>query len=73
MKQTIKKQNVAKQGWMMRLATAVGEKMLAWFCQCEMGMSPYDSQLFLFHSGVGYEEAATYHYIAHAKHYEGNI
>lgn len=73
MNETAKKHEVAKQGWLMRLVTAVGEKLFAWLCQSEMGMPPYESQMFMLHSGIGWEEAASYHYIAHAKYYEEQI
>ena len=73
MNEMAKKQEMAKQGWLMRLVTAVGEKLFTWLCQGEMGLSPYESQMFMLHSGIGWEEAATYHYIAQAKHYRENI
>jgi len=73
MNKTSKQQKVVKQGWMMRAITAVGEKLFAWLCQGEMGMSPYESQMFLLHSGIGWEEAASYQFIAHVKHYEEPI
>lgn len=73
MNETMKEQDRVKQGWLMRLVTAVGEKLFAWLCQGEMGMSPYESQMFMLHSGIGWEEAATYQFIAQAKQYEGRV
>lgn len=62
MNEMAKKQEMAKQGLMMRLVTAVGEKLFARLCHGEMGMSPYESQMFMLHGGIGWEEAATYHH-----------
>ena len=49
-----------KQGWMMRLVTAVCEKCLAWICRSEIHMSPVDAHMFLYYSGfsssIGLEE-----------------
>lgn len=73
MNETVKPQEMGKQGWLMRLATAVGEKLFNWPCQHEMGMSPCESQMFMLHSGIGWEESATYHFIAHAKYYQEQI
>ena len=44
-------QTVEKQGWMMRLITAVCEKCLTWICQSEISMSPSDAQTLLYFSG----------------------
>ena len=55
------------------MATAVYKKLFAWLCQCEMGISPYESQLFMVHSGLGCEEAASYYYFANTKQDEEQI
>lgn len=73
MNETIKQQETVSQGWVRRMATAVYKKLFAWLCQCEMGISPYESQLFMVHSGLGCEEAASYYYFANAKQYEEQI
>ena len=73
MNETIKQQETVSQGWVKRMATALYEKLFAWLCQCEMGLSPYESQLFMFHSGLGCEEAASYYYLANTKQYEEQI
>ena len=46
-----------KQGWLMRLATAVAEKMFAGFCTYELGATPYETQMVMYYSGYGWEEA----------------
>ena len=54
-------------------ATSKMGKIFNWLCQCEIGMSPCESRLFMYHSGLGCEEAASYHYFAQMKHYEEQI
>ena len=66
-------QEVKKQGVLKRVGTAVCEAIFNWLCQCEIGMSPCESRLFMYHSGLGCEEAASYHYFAQMKHYEEQI
>lgn len=46
-----------KQGWMMRLVTAVAQKLLAHLCTYQMGMGPCETQMFLHYSGLGMEKA----------------
>ena len=41
-----------KQGWLMRLVTAVTEKLLTQICQSELGLSPLETSRFLYHSGL---------------------
>ncbi|MBK8900776.1 MAG: hypothetical protein IPM53_06330 [Anaerolineaceae bacterium] len=74
MNQTINhKQEVKQQGIFKRLVTAVSAALFNWLCQGEIGLSPYESQLFMYHSGLGCEEATSYYYLADVKHYEEQI
>lgn len=56
-----------KQGWVMRLLTAVGEKLLKWICLCEWGMSPHETRMFMIHSGFGWDEAMGYAFLTRLK------
>jgi hypothetical protein len=58
---------ISKQNLMMRWLKTVGEKLFNWLCQYEMGIASFESQAFLFHSGLGIEEAALYQSFAHTK------
>lgn len=74
MNQTINhKQEVKHQGIFKRLVTAVSAALFNWLCQGEMGLSPYESQLFMIHTGLGCEEAAAYHHHAKMKYFEEQI
>lgn len=46
-----------KQGWLQRLATAVAEKLFAGFCTYEIGAGPYETRMYMYYSGYGWEEA----------------
>ena len=70
---THNQQDGQKQGFFKRIGTAVAEAIFHWLCQCEMGLSPNEAQLFTYHSGLGCEEAASYYYFANAKQYEEPI
>lgn len=67
MNQTKDTQETKNQNRTTRWLTAAGEKLLNWLCQHEMGLSPIESQAFLFHCGLGMEEAALYQSIAQIK------
>lgn len=67
------KQEVKQQGIFKRLVTAVSAVLFNWLCQCELGLSPYESQMFMIHSGLGCEEAASYHHYAQMKYLEEQI
>ena len=62
-----------KQGWMMRVITAVFKKLFDSICANDMGLSPYASQEFFYYSGYGWEEAIMYQSITHSKLYEEEI
>ncbi|MCA9916600.1 MAG: hypothetical protein KC445_01550 [Anaerolineales bacterium] len=66
-------QEIKQTGFFKRIGTAVAEALFNWLCQCEMGLSPNEAQLFTYHSGLGCEEAASYYYFANAKRYEEPI
>ena len=53
MKQIAALPEVEKHGWMIRLMTAVTDKLCALICQSEMGLSPLETSRFLYHSGFG--------------------
>lgn len=65
--ETTKKDMNGKQGWLMRLATAVAEKLFAGFCTYEIGASPYETQLYMVYSGYGWEEAVMAQSLMHLK------
>ena len=67
------KQELVQEGWMMRMATAVCEKLFNSFCASGMGISPYASQDFFYYSGCGWEEARMYQSMVRAKLYEEEI
>lgn len=73
MNEMIDKQESVKQGWMMRIATAVCEKLFNSFCASNMGISPYASQEFFYFSSYGWEEARMYQSIVSTKLYEEDI
>jgi hypothetical protein len=66
-------QKVAKQGWIMRLSTAIDEKLLAWICESEMGISPYGSQQIFTYSGYGWEKVLMYQSLVGAKYEEVSL
>ncbi len=72
-KMTASKQEMAKQRLVMRLVTAVFEKLFNTIGSSDMGISPYASQEFFYYSSYGWEEAYMYQSIIRAKLYEGEI
>jgi hypothetical protein len=62
-----------KQGWMLRLVTAVFEKLFSAICASDMGISPAASQEFFYYSGYGWEEAIMYQSMVRAKLHEEQI
>lgn len=71
MNQTINhKQEVKQPGIFKRLVTAVSEAFFNWLSQCEMSPAPNELQLFMYHSGLGCEEAASYYHFAEMKYFE---
>jgi hypothetical protein len=62
-----------KQGWMMRMVTAVFEKLFHSICESNLGISPAASQEFFYYSGYGWEEAIMYQSMVRAKLYEDGI
>jgi hypothetical protein len=62
-----------KQGWMMRMVTAVFEKLLHGICASDMSISPAAAQHFIYYSGYGWEEAIMYQSIVRAKLYEEEV
>ena len=73
MNETTKQHETVRQGFFKWMATAVAEALFNWLCQCEMGLSPNEAQLFTYHSGLGCEEAASYYYFANRKQVEEPI
>ncbi|MBX3060259.1 MAG: hypothetical protein KF770_27695 [Anaerolineae bacterium] len=73
MNEMMDKQKSVKQGWRIRIATAVFEKLFNTFCTGGMGLSPYASQEFFYYSGCGWEEAWMYQSIVRTKLYEGEF
>ena len=70
---TVDTQEMAKQGWMARLVTAVFEKLFNATGSNDMGISPYASQEFFYCSGYGWEEAIMYQSMVRSKLYEEEI
>ena len=64
-----------KQGWLMRLVTAVTEKLLTQICQSELGLSPLETSRFLYRGGfngcAGAEEAMMVEALTRMKWDEG--
>ena len=60
-------QEMIKQGWMMRLLTAVGEWLFKWICLFEWGMSPYETRMFMIHNGFGWDETMMVETLMRAK------
>lgn len=73
MNELMDKQELVKPGWMMRIATAVCEKLFNSFCASDMGISPYASQEFFCSSSHGWEEARMYQSMVRTKLYEGEF
>lgn len=46
-----------QSGWMVRLLTAVCEKLAHWICMHEIEMSPTEAQMSMWQCGMGAEEA----------------
>jgi len=59
-----------KRGWLMRLVTAVFEKLFVGIGAHQMGMSPYEARLFMYHGRFGGEEAMMYQAIVRMKYAE---
>lgn len=74
---TLNTQEVVQQGWMMRVVTAVFEKLFSaicdFICASDMGISPAAGQEFFYYSGYGWEEAIMYQSMVRAKLYEEEI
>ena len=51
------KQEMEKEGLVKRLLTAAAKKLFAGFCVYEIGLSPYETQLFMNYSSFGWEDA----------------
>ena len=62
-----------KQGWMMKVVTAVFEKLFNATGSSDMGISPAASQEFFHYSGYGWEEAIMYQSMVRAKMFEEEI
>ncbi len=75
MNQTSALPETEKQGWLMRLVTAVTDKLLAQICQSEMGLSPLETSRFLYRGGfsgyAGAEEAMMVEALTRMKWDEG--
>lgn len=61
-----------KQGWLMRVVTAVFEKLFNSLCASDMGISPAAGQEFFYYSGYGWE-AVMYQSMVRAKLYEEEL
>ncbi|HRQ37052.1 MAG TPA: hypothetical protein PLD25_03945 [Chloroflexota bacterium] len=57
-----------KQGRLMRLVTAVFEKLFAAIGAHQMGVSPYEARLFMYYSSCGGEEAMMYQAMVRMKY-----
>ena len=65
---TITKVKVAKrQGWVMRLITAVTDKFFNWVCSIEVSPNTFTGQEFLYYGGYGWEEARQYQPLVYLK------
>lgn len=60
MNQETSNQEMEKQGWVMRMLTAVGAKLFAGIGTQAMGMSPSEARMFMYYGGIGWEEAMMY-------------
>jgi len=67
MNQMADSQGMAKQGWMIRLVTAVFKRIFIAFSSSGMGISPAAGQEFFYFGGFGWEETLMYKSMVDAK------